>query len=256
MSEHIYTEQDGYLLIITLARPEKLNSVTPEMAEALISIVDNCNSDDSVRCVIFTGTGDKAFCAGSDIRTLDNYDTPWNFRNRRDYCDALRHATKPVIAAVNGYAFGGGFETAMSCDIRLASKNASFAAPEVKLGWIGGGGMAAHLTHTIGSSNAAMMIMTGDSIDAHTALNWGLVSRVVDRAELLSEAKELGHTIAERAPIATETAKVNLRAAYGMNIEDAITYERDLQTICFATEDAAEGREAFKQKRAPLFNRR
>lgn len=256
MSEHIYTEQDGYLLIITLARPEKLNSVTPEMAEALISIVDHCNSDDSVRCVILTGTGDKAFCAGSDIRTLDNYDTPWNFRNRRDYCDALRHMTKPVIAAVNGYAFGGGFETAMSCDIRLASKNASFAAPEVKLGWIGGGGMAAHLTHTIGSSNAAMMIMTGDSIDAHTALNWGLVSRVVDHAELLSEAKELGHTIAARAPIATETAKVNLRAAYGMNIEDAITYERDLQTICFATEDAAEGRDAFKQKRAPVFNRR
>lgn len=256
MSEYIYTEQDGYLLIITLARPEKLNSVTPEMAEELISIVDRCNSDDSVRCVILTGAGDKAFCAGSDIRTLDNYDTPWNFRNRRDYCDALRHATKPVIAAVNGYAFGGGFETAMSCDIRLASKNASFAAPEVKLGWIGGGGMAAHLTHTIGSSNAAMMIMTGDSIDAQTALNWGLVSRVVDQAALLSEAKELGHTIAARAPIAAETAKVNLRAAYGMNIEDAITYERDLQTICFATEDAAEGREAFKQKRAPVFNRR
>ena len=256
MNEHIYTEQDGYLLIITLDRPEKLNSVTPDMAEALISIVNHCNSDDSVRCVILTGAGDKAFCAGSDIRTLDNYDTPWNFRNRRDYCDALRRMSKPVIAAVNGYAFGGGFETAMTCDIRLASKNASFAAPEVKLGWIGGGGMAAHLTHTIGSSNAAMMIMTGDSIDAQTALNWGLVSRVVDHAELLSEAKELGHTIAARAPIATETAKVNLRAAYGMNIEDAITYERDLQTICFATEDAAEGREAFKQKRAPVFNRR
>lgn len=256
MSEYIYTEQDGHLLIITLARPKKLNSVTPEMAEALISIVEHCNSDDSVRCVILTGAGDKAFCAGSDIRTLDNYDTPWNFRNRRDYCDALRRMSKPVIAAVNGYAFGGGFETAMTCDIRLASKNASFAAPEVKLGWIGGGGMAAHLTHTIGSSNAAMMIMTGDSIDAQTALNWGLVSRVVDQAELLSEAKELGHTIAARAPIATETAKINLRAAYGMNIEDAITYERDLQTICFATEDAAEGRVAFKQKRDPVFNRR
>lgn len=255
MNEHIRVEQDEHLLIITLSRSEKLNAVTPDMAYTLISIVERCNSDDSVRCVILTGAGEKAFCAGSDIRTLDDYDTAWDFRNRKDYCDALRKLTKPIIAAVNGYAFGGGFETAMTCDIRIASHNASFAAPEIKLGWIGGGGMAAHLTHTIGASNAAMMIMTGDPIDADTALTWGLVSRLVDQSEILQEAKKLGHTIASRAPIAAETAKINLRAAYGMSIEDAITYERDLQTICFATQDANEGRAAFKQKREPTFNR-
>jgi len=256
MTQNIRVEQDGHLLVITLDRPEKLNAVTPEMADALIDTVERCNKDDGVRCVILTGAGEKAFCAGSDIRTLDQYDTPWNFRNRPDYCDALRGLIKPAIAAVNGYAFGGGLETAMTCDIRIASKNASFAAPEIKLGWIGGGGVASHLSHSIGLSNAALMILTGDAIDAQTALSWGLVSRVVEPDELLGAAKVLGHTIASRAPIAAETAKVNLRAAFGMSLEEAITYERDLQTICFATEDAAEGRRSFKEKRSPVFRRR
>lgn len=256
MKENIRIEQDGHLLVITLNRPEKLNAVTPEMADTLIETVDRCNKDDSVRCVILTGAGEKAFCAGSDIRTLDHYDTPWKFRNRPDYCDAIRGLIKPVIAAVNGYAFGGGLETALTCDIRIASENASFAAPEIKLGWIGGGGVASYLSHSIGLSNAALMILTGDPIDARTALSWGLVSRVTEPGKLLEEAKALGRTIASRAPIAAETAKVNLRAAFGMSLEDAITYERDLQTICFATEDAAEGRSAFKEKRSPVFRRR
>ncbi|WMT89821.1 enoyl-CoA hydratase/isomerase family protein [Pelagibacterium sp. H642] len=256
MTDTVSIAAQGHVRIVTLNRPEKLNAVTPEMAERLIAAVNEFNTDDDARCIILTGAGEKAFCAGSDIRTLDNYSTPWNFRNRPDYCDALRGLTKPIIAAVNGYAFGGGLETAMTCDIRIASENASFAAPEIKLGWIGGGGMAAHLSHAVGPSNAALMIMTGDPIDAQTALAWGLVSRVVPRERLLDEAMTVATAIAARAPIAAETAKVNLRAAYGMSIEDAITYERDLQTICFATEDAAEGRAAFKEKRSPNFKRR
>ena len=144
----------------------------------------------------------------------------------------------------------------MTCDIRIASDNASFAAPEIKLGWIGGGGMAVNLAHAIGPSNAALMIMTGDPIDAATAARWGLVSRVVPQADLMAEAMNIARIIASRAPIAAETAKLNLRAAWGMNIEDAITYERDLQAICFATEDASEGRSAFKEKRAAMFRRR
>lgn len=256
MTDIVSIAAQGHVRIVTLNRPEKLNAVTPEMAERLIAAVNEFNTDDDARCIILTGAGEKAFCAGSDIRTLDNYSTPWNFRNRPDYCDALRGLAKPIIAAVNGYAFGGGLETAMTCDIRIASENASFAAPEIKLGWIGGGGMAAHLSHAVGPSNAALMIMTGDPIDAQTALTWGLVSRVVPREQLLDEAMTVATAIAARAPIAAETAKVNLRAAYGMSIEDAITYERDLQTICFATEDAAEGRAAFKEKRSPNFKRR
>lgn len=256
MSENISIERDGFVAIITINRPEKLNSMTPAMADALVAAVEGFNTDDTVRCVILTGAGERAFCAGSDIRVLDDYDTPWNFRNRPDYCDAIRHLTKPSIAAVNGYAFGGGLETAMSCDIRIASTNASFAAPEIKLGWIGGGGMAVNLAHAMGPSNAALMILTGDPIDAATAERWGLVSRVTPQADLLTEAKKIAVAIAARAPIAAETAKLNLRAAWEMSIEDAITYERDLQTICFATEDAKEGRAAFKEKRPAVFKRR
>lgn len=256
MTDTISITTEGQVRVVTLNRPEKLNAVTPEMAERLVAAVDEFNADDDARCIVLTGAGEKAFCAGSDIRTLDDYATPWNFRNRADYCDALRGLKKPAIAAVNGYAFGGGLETAMTCDIRIASENASFAAPEIKLGWIGGGGMAVNLSRAVGPSNAALMLMTGDPIDAKTALGWGLVSRVVARDRLLEEAMEIATAIASRAPIAAETAKLNLRAAHGMSIEDAITYERDLQTICFATEDAAEGRAAFKEKRSPDFKRR
>jgi enoyl-CoA hydratase/carnithine racemase len=256
MSAHVVVEREGMVGIITLNRPEKLNAVTPEMAAALIEAVEEFNRDDGVRCIILTGAGERAFCAGSDIKTLDDYDTAWNFRNRPDYCDAIRALLKPSIAAINGYAFGGGLETAMACDIRIASASASFAAPEIKLGWIGGGGMAVNLAHAMGPSNAALMLMTGDAIDAATAERWGLVSRVVAPGELLGEARTLAATIASRAPIAAETAKLNLRNAFGMSVADATIYERDLQTICFATEDAREGRAAFKEKRPPVFRRR
>lgn len=256
MTEDIRFEIEDDIAVITLNRPQKLNAVTPEMADAIVAAVTECNDSDTIRCVIVTGAGERAFCAGSDIRELDMYETPWQFRNRPDYCDAIRALLKPSIAAVNGYAFGGGLETAMSCDIRLASENAQFAAPEIKLGWIGGGGMAVHLAHAVGPSNAALMIMTGDPISAERALGWGLVSEVTTQAELMTRARALARTIAARAPIAAETAKLNLKAAFSMPVEKAIEYERDLQTICFATADATEGRAAFKEKRPPVFRRR
>jgi enoyl-CoA hydratase len=256
MIEDVRFEVDGAIAVITLDRPKKLNAVTPEMADAIVAAVEECNRSDTIRCVIVTGSGPKSFCAGSDIALLDTYETPWQFRNRPDYCDAIRRLSKPTVAAVNGYAFGGGLETAMSCDIRIASENAQFAAPEIKLGWIGGGGMAAFLAHSMGPSNAAMMIMTGDPIPAGQALAWGLISEITAPEHLLDRAKAIAATIASRAPIAAETAKINLRAAFGMPLEKAIEYERDLQTICFATADAAEGRAAFKEKRKPVFRRK
>ncbi len=256
MTDDIAFAIDGYVATITLNRPQKLNAVTPEMADAIVAHVEHCNTSNDVRCVIVTGAGDRSFCAGSDIRELDRYATPWDFRNRPDYCDAIRRLLKPSIAAVNGYAFGGGLETALSCDIRIAATTAQFAAPEIKLGWIGGGGMATFLAHSVGPSNAAMMIMTGNPISAATALAWTLVSEVVEPAELLPRATTMATTIASRAPIAAETAKLNLKAAFSMPQEKAIEYERDLQTICFATADAIEGRTAFKEKRPPTFRRR
>jgi len=242
--------------LVTLNRPAKLNAVTPETSAALERLAAWANDDDAVRVVVLTGAGERAFSAGSDIRTLDSYATPWDFRNRRDYCDALRDVRKPVIAAINGYALGGGLETALTCDIRIASTTATFAAPEIKLGWIGGGGMSALLAQSIGASNAALMTMTGDPIDARRALAWGLVSELLEPAELLPRALELAATIASRPPIAAETAKANLTAAFNLPLAQAVAYERELQGITFATDDAAEGRRAFAEKRAGVFHRR
>jgi enoyl-CoA hydratase/carnithine racemase len=256
MTDNLLFTVEGHVATITLNRPDKLNAATPEMSKSIIAATQECNRNADIRCVIITGAGPKAFCAGSDISELDNYATPWDFRNRADYCDAIHHLLKPSIAAVNGYALGGGLETALSCDIRICSDNARFAAPEIKLGWIGGGGMAAQLAHSIGASNAALMIMTGDMIEAERALAWGLVSEVVPHEALQDSARTLARTISSRAPIAAETAKLNLRAAFSMPIDKAMEYERDLQTICFATSDAQEGRAAFKEKRPPVFRRR
>jgi enoyl-CoA hydratase/carnithine racemase len=248
-------DTDGHVAVITLDRAAKLNAVTPEMTAALAGYVATVNESRDLRVAVLTGTG-RAFCAGSDIGGLADYDSPWHFGGRPDYCDAIRALRKPVIAAVNGYAFGGGLEMALTCDIRLAAGTASFAAPEIKLGWIGGGGMSALLAHSIGPSNAALMLLTGDRVDAATALRWGLVSEVLAAADLRARALQLAATIASRAPIAAETAKLNLGAAFDMPLGRAIDYERHLQTICFGTADAAEGRAAFAERREPRFRGR
>lgn len=250
---NIVFEYDNNIAMIVLDRPAKLNTITPQMTKDLIEIAATCNDDDKIRVVILTGAGDKSFCAGSDIGELDTYQTHWAFRNRLDYCDAIRSIRKPVIAAVNGYAYGGGLELSLSSDIRIASETASFCAAEITLGWIGGGGVSFFLTHNIGASNAAKMILTGDPIDAATALEWKLLSGIYRPDELLGQARELADRIAGNAPIAAQIAKENLRAAYRLSVDEAVKYERDLQTICMATEDAEEGQKAFKQKRKPVF---
>jgi enoyl-CoA hydratase len=256
MSNTVLFEFSDRIATLTLNRPEKLNTVTPEMAEALVAHVHEVNARSDVLALVLTGTGDKAFCAGSDIAELDTYASPWEFRNRADYCDAIRALRKPVICAINGYALGGGLETAMACDIRIAADHARLGAPEVKLGWIGGGGMSYQLAHSIGPSNAALMVMGGDPISAQQALQWGLVSELHPAGELLARARQIALLLAQRPPIAVQTAKANLRAAYAMPLDTAIQYERDLQTICFATEDAHEGRAAFKGKRPGVFKGR
>jgi enoyl-CoA hydratase/carnithine racemase len=248
-------DTDGHVAVITLDRAAKLNAVTPEMTAALAGYVATVNESRDLRVAVLTGTG-RAFCAGSDIGGLADYDSPWHFGGRPDYCDAIRALRKPVIAAVNGYAFGGGLEMALTCDIRLAAGTASFAAPEIKLGWIGGGGMSALLSRSIGPGNAALMLLTGDPVDAATALRWGLVSEVLAAGELRARALQLAATIASRAPIAAETAKLSLGAAFDMPLGRAIDYERHLQTICFGTADAAEGRAAFAERREPRFRGR
>ncbi|MEV6149878.1 enoyl-CoA hydratase/isomerase family protein [Nonomuraea sp. NPDC052129] len=246
----------GPVAVITLNRPAKLNAITPEMADALRACLDRVDADPAIRVAVLTGAGERSFCVGSDIRELDAYATPWEFRNRGDYGDAVRALRKPIVAAVNGYAYGGGLELAMACDIRLAATTATFAAPEIKLGWIGGSGQSALLAHSVGPGNAATMLLTGDPIDAARAKDWGLVTEVVPPDELLPAVRELAGKIAARPPIAAQTAKANLKAAYTMPLDQAIQYERDLQTVCMATADAAEGRAAFAARREPVFEGR
>ena len=256
MSQEILFSQDGHIATITLNRPEKLNAMTKAMTALLEQYVDECNKNDEIRVVILTSAGEKAFCAGSDIQDLDNFPTPWAWRTHSGYCEAIRSINKPTIAAINGWALGGGLEMALGCDIRISADAAKFGAPEIKLGWIGGGGMTALLSEAIGSSNTAMMIMTGEPVDSQKALQWGLISEVVSAEELLTRAHAIAARIADNAPIAAESAKSNIRAAFSMSREDAIAYERDLQVICLATEDAHEGRRAFKEKRKPIFTKR
>lgn len=256
MNDHIGFEISDGVGVITLARPEKLNAVTKDMSAHLLELVTGMDERDDVRAVVLTGAGDRAFCVGSDIGEVDAYPDPWQFRNRRDYCDALRALRLPVIAAVNGYAYGGGLELALSCDIRLASTRASFAAAEIKLGWIGGGGVSALLSASVSASDASLLLLTGDPVDAAEAHRMGLVSRLYDPADLREAAIGLARTVASRAPIAAQSAKANLRAAHSMGLEAAIQYEREMQAICMATEDAAEGRRAFAEKRPPVFTGR
>ena len=256
MSQEILFTHQGHVATITLNRPEKLNAMTKDMTALLEGFAGECNSNNEIRVVILTSAGEKAFCAGSDIKDLDNFPTPWDWRTHSGYCEAIRSIKKPTIAAINGWALGGGLEMALGCDIRIAAESAKFGAPEIKLGWIGGGGMSALLAEAIGSSNTAMMIMTGEPIDSEKALSWGLISERTSSVELQARALEVAELIAANAPIAAESAKSNIRAAFSMSREDAIAYERDLQVICLATEDADEGRNAFKEKRKPIFKKR
>ena len=244
--------RDG-VATITLNRPAKLNAVTKQMSADLLDLASRLDNDDAIRVAILTGAGARAFCVGSDVGEVDASPDPWEFRNRRDYCDALRAIRKPVIAAINGYAYGGGLELALSCDIRLASATASFAAAEIKLGWIGGGGVSALLAASLAASDAALMLLTGDPIDATEAARIGLVSRIHPPGALLPAALDLARAIADRAPIAAQSAKANLLAARSMGLAAAIQYEREMQAICMGTADAAEGRRAFAEKRPARF---
>jgi enoyl-CoA hydratase/carnithine racemase len=256
MTDQVGFEIDGGVGVITLRRPEKLNAVTKAMSTELFAVVQRVAEDSAVRALVVTGAGNRSFSVGSDIGEVDAYPDPWQFRNRRDYCDALRELRVPVIAAVNGYAYGGGLELALSSDIRLASTTAAFAAAEIKLGWIGGGGVTALLSASLSASDAAQMLLTGDPIDAVEALRIGLVSRVVAPVDLVDTAMVLARTIASRPPIAAQSAKANLHAAKTMGLEAAIQYEREMQAICMGTHDAAEGRLAFAEKRSPTFHGR
>jgi enoyl-CoA hydratase/carnithine racemase len=248
--------KDKHVATIRFNRPEKLNALTKDMTKQLLEAIREANDDDEVRVVVLTGAGQKAFSVGSDVTLLDEYGTNWHFRNRIEYNDVLRSLRKPVIAMVNGYAVGGGLELALCADLRFAGESAKFGATEIKLGWIGGGGVTQLLTRLIGYGQAMRLILSGDIISAQEARAIGLVEVLVSDDELERTTYEYAHKIASYSPIALQAAKHGCRMALSVPLEAGIMYERDMQTICFYTEDKEEGIRAFREKRAPQFKGR
>jgi enoyl-CoA hydratase len=246
----------GPVATVTLNRPQKLNTMTPAMGKALLQIVFYVNNTEGIRVVILTGTGTKAFSAGSDVKVLDDYGSNWQLRNRTDYARELWKIKKPVIAKIRGYCIGGGLEMALMCDIRYSTSDAKFGAGEIKLGWHGGAGNTQLLPRFMSTGRAMEMLLTGDMISAAEAEKTGLVDRIVNEDELDQKVAELAVRIASNAPIASQLAKHLVRVSMSTAVDVGLAYENDTFSYCLTTEDSQEGKAAFVEKRAPHFQGR
>lgn len=256
LPDELLFEQDGAVATITLNRPEKLNTMTPAMGKAIIQLVTYINNEESIRVVILTGTGSRAFSAGSDIKVLDDYGSNWQLRNRIDYARELWKIRKPVIAKIRGYCIGGGLEMALMSDIRYATPDSKFGAGEIKLGWHGGAGNTQLLPRVMSPGRALEMLLTGDMVSAAEARDWGLVDRIFDDADIDAKVADLAARIAGNAPIASELAKHLVRVSMSTAVDVGLQYENDTFAYCFTTEDSDEGRAAFAEKRKPDFRGR
>jgi len=256
-SDEIIVERDGHVAIITLNRPAKLNAMTVGMDALMNELAYELNNDDDVRAVILTGTGGRAFSAGSDINDLDSYGTHWNYRNRfdarKDYARAVWLIRKPVVAAIDGYCIGGGLEMACGADIRIATARSSFGAGEIVHGWHGGSGQTQLLTHLVGPGHASRLLLTGDRIDGQEALRIGLVNQLSAPEEVLSDAHAIAQRMASLSPIAVQRTKNMVRVAQNVPLDTGLLIENDSFAACMATEDAQEGRAAFAERRKPVF---
>ena len=242
--------------IVTINRPAALNALTAEVLEELSAAFAELAHDASVACVILTGSGAKAFVAGADIAAMQSLDavSAGSFaRLGHEVLNAIENFPKPVVAAVNGFALGGGCELAMACDIRIAAENARFGQPEVNLGVIPGFGGTLRLTRLVGKGRAKELIFTGDMINAQEAYRIGLANKVVAAEELLATAREMATKIASKAPVAVRFAKEAIDNGMEMDLDRAGRFESNLFGICFATVDQKEGMQAFLEKRPAKF---
>jgi enoyl-CoA hydratase len=257
VSEYLAIDIRDMVATITINRPEKLNTFTIDMARETGRLARQINLDDGVRAVIIRATGDRAFSAGSDIKTLDAFGNNWHLRNRfdsdADYPINVWSIRKPVISSIRGYCIGGGLEIAMASDIRVASQSAKFGAGEIRLGWHGGSGETQFLRRLVGPGMAMRMLLTGDLIDAQEALRIGLVQQLTSEEELDGAALKIATRIAQNPPIAVQLTKHIVRMADGMSIDAGLSYENDLNAYCFTTQDSKEGIAAFLEKREPQF---
>ena len=246
--------------LVTIDLPERMNAIDPATDRAMGEALAALERDAAVRCIVITGAGDKAFCTGADIPELLPH-MKANIAAGRDdpqFCGAThRNATsKPLLAAINGLALGGGLELALACDLRVAADHARFGLPEIRLGVLAGGGGCTRLPRTVPAALAAEMILTGETIAAQRALQAGLVSRVVEGPRLLDEALALAHTVAQRAPLALRACTALLRRPRFDELDEALRAERALFAEVLGSEDADEGIQAFARKRPPAWRGR
>ena len=251
----LYSKEEG-IGTVTINRPESLNALNGEVYTELYKLFQEIEDDQDVRAVILTGSGEKAFIAGADIAEMQ----PQSSVEIRSFIDKGRRASdriytlsKPVIAAINGFALGGGCELAMCCDLRVASENAKFGQPEINLGIIPGAGGTQRLSRLIGMTKAKELIYTGNAIDANTAFTMGLVNKVVPPESLMAEAKELARKLLSKSSIALALAKKAITSGANMNLPSGLDLEAECFALIFATEDQKEGMSAFLQKRKPEF---
>lgn len=254
MSQIEQTLKNG-IFTITLNRPDKLNALSTDVLHALSELLTHAETNDAVKGVLLTGTG-KAFCAGADISRLATCDAKTAFDFAcfgQTVFRQLETLGKPSLAAINGYAFGGGCELAMAATLRVASINAQFGQPEVKLGVIPGYGGTQRLARLVGKGRALDLCLTGRFIDAQTALNWGLVSDVVESNQLINTATRLLASILAQAPLAVAAVMDVIDRGYDLPLNDALHLEAlQFSKVC-ATDDKTEGVAAFLEKRAPVF---
>jgi len=243
--------------LVTINRPERMNAIDPQLNSALEQVIQRLGTDADVRCIVITGAGDRAFCAGAHIPTLLPHLAEMLRLGTDDpqFAGVTHRAPsgKPLIAAINGVALGGGLELALACDIRIAASTARLGLPEITVGVLAGAGGCTRLPRSIPPALAAEMILSGSPIDAERALASGLISRILPPGELLKAALDLAETIASRAPRAVRACTELLRRQWRRDLVPALAEEREVFAGVMATQDAREGIEAFAQKRAPRF---
>lgn len=247
---------ENSIATITIQRPKKLNALDAETITELFQVFKKLKQDEAVAVVIITGSGEKAFAAGADILEIQHHDEIsgriFSTRGQKVF-RFIEKLEKPVIAAINGFALGGGCELAMSCHIRLASQNAKLGQPEINLGLIPGYGGTQRLPRLIGTTNAIFLLLTGESIDATKAASLGLVNEVVAGEKLMERAKEIATILASKAPIARRYILQAVMEGLDKNLDTALNTESELFGNLCATEDMKEGTSAFLEKRKPTF---
>ncbi|MBI3800658.1 MAG: enoyl-CoA hydratase/isomerase family protein [Deltaproteobacteria bacterium] len=259
MGENILFERDGAIGILKVNRPKSLNALNPATVREIAACLTEVQQDQSIRCLIITGEGDRAFVAGADISAMVSMSVLEGKAFSALGLQTLRVLEElpiPVIAAVNGFALGGGTELALACDLIIAADKARFGQPEINLGVIPGFGGTQRLARRIGLPRARELIYSGDMIDAQTAFQYGLANKVVPLADLMTEAKTLAHKLAAKPPFAIRQAKEAINAGIDMDIDNACRFENEAFALTFATEDKAEGMKAFLEKREAKFTGR